>query len=257
MSSHVYDTAYVAISQLLNRRYNNPLGDSLFPLLTRLTAPRARPLRVLDVGCGRGHTTLYWARQGATVVGFDPAKSMLAEAQQLVDNAQLSHQVQLYPQSLRNFTTTQSFDLILVHDVLCYSDRRKADLRRLLAMAAPGALLSLSDYFAESDAPAVTALLAAWGIQMPQGFAAQSHELAQLGANLLWVGETTRQYRAHWADMRARISRERQLFIERAGAAGLAAFEHKIATIEAAVASRQFGHYWALLAAQDTEAVNA
>ena len=247
MGEAVYDASHVLISRLVGRQYNNPLGEAAFPVLRRLIGDSFAPPRVLDVGCGRGRTALWWARQGARVVAFDPSSAMLAEAQRLLEESALAGAVSLSCTDLAGFHPAESFDLAIVHDVLCYSGDRTSDLGRILSLCRPGGFVSVTDYFGDVGVTSVEAIVGAWGIRPTLGFSAYSELLSSLGGELLLLCDTTRQYGDHWASIKERVATERKSILAHVRADAIDRFEHQIGSIERALADRHFGHLWAII----------
>lgn len=247
MTDALYTDAHAAISRLIRRTYNNPLGEQVFPLLDRLLKPRSTP-SILDAGCGRGHAALWWARHDpqAHVVGFDPAPAMLAEGRAAAaDYADRLHFVQA---SFDSFASSSDFDLILAHDVLCYSPAWEADFQRLTTHLAPGGILSVSDYFMEPDAQTALVILDAWHIQKPAPFAERASFLQNLpGFRPLLHLDTTSVYAAHWRDMRTRVLARRTELVTAVGEVEVESYLARIDAILAAVAEGRYGHHWALL----------
>lgn len=257
MSSQIYDEAHVAISRLIGRQYNNPLGESAFPLLRRLLGATGKPTQVLDVGCGRGQTALWWARYGARVVAFDPSVAMLKEAEMLIKGAGFLDAVSFSCADIQTFRPDGEFDLIIVHDVLCYSDDRARDLSQLATFCGPRGLLSLSDYFGDIDAAEVKAIVSAWGIQNPLSFGQYRSLFNGLPLDILLIDDTTRRYAEHWCDIRRRIDGRRTQLVEGVGSAAVERLETQIKAIEEAIESRRFGHLWSIVEKRSKEVARA
>jgi len=255
VTGQVYDEGHVALHRWIGRAYNNPLGESAFPLLQRLLGLDG-PRQVLDAGCGRGGTALWWARHGARVVAFDPSLPMLAEAERRVGRAALSGSVALVRADLRTFRPDREFDLVVAHDVLCYSDHRARDLRRLAECCRAGGILSVSDYFGDGVEPTVRAVVAAWGIRPPLPFDRYARLLDRLPVAVLLMADTTRRYAEHWRGIRRRIETRRPRLVDRVGRSAVERLERQIRTIERAVESRRFGHLWLVLERQGREAAH-
>jgi SAM-dependent methyltransferase len=60
-------------------RYRPAPPDALAPLLCGYAAVE-RPALVVDLGCGTGLSTRYWAEKAERVLGIDPTEDMLAQA---------------------------------------------------------------------------------------------------------------------------------------------------------------------------------
>ncbi|NMC72148.1 MAG: class I SAM-dependent methyltransferase [Myxococcales bacterium] len=257
MREPIYDDAHVALSRRLGRLYNNPLGDRAFPLLRHLLGAGHAPPQVLDAGCGRGRTALWWAQHGARVTAFDPSPAMLREAEVLLRDAGLSDAVSLRCADIRGFQPDRPFDLVLLHDVLCYSDDQDRDLQHLAACCRPEGLLSLTDYFGEAGAPEVRDVASAWGIRPPPSFERHFRRLRELPVEILLLVDTTRQYAEHWLEIRRRVERERSRLVDEVGTAAVDRLDEQIGAIETAVQSRRFGHLWAIVERRRGEVAHA
>lgn len=75
-----------------------------------------RPLRVLDVGCGYGHTALELARHCASVVGIEPFESLAGHALQLQRSEQLAN-LEFRHQSIYDLPDRDRFDLVVLDNV--------------------------------------------------------------------------------------------------------------------------------------------
>ncbi|MGI5864463.1 MAG: class I SAM-dependent methyltransferase [Myxococcales bacterium] len=245
--SAIYDSAHVRISQIIGRRHNNPLGESPFGLLRRLIGHCAKP-RVLDLGCGRGATTLWWARDAnARVTAVDPSADMLEEARRLLATEGLESRVVLLQSDIDALPAGESFDLVLAHDVLCYLDDKPRALAKIARLLAPGGAFSVTDYHcgdAERASPAVVSL---WGIAPPPGFAAYRALFERAGLSPLLQCDTTRQYREHWAAIRSRIEERSAELVTAVGEEATRAFAERAGSILEAVAVGSIGHLWAVL----------
>jgi ubiquinone/menaquinone biosynthesis C-methylase UbiE len=70
----------------------------------------ARPLDILDLGCGTGILSLAYANKGHRVTGVDPALEMLRRAQRKVS----CHPVEWIQCASQNFSSDKRFDLIIM-----------------------------------------------------------------------------------------------------------------------------------------------
>src|SRR5436189_2826685 len=77
-----------------------------------------RPLRVLDIGAGLGHMSLWLAERGHDVTLAEPAAPMLEGARQrFADAAQTANFIQAPWQALPDILT-ERYDLVICHAVL-------------------------------------------------------------------------------------------------------------------------------------------
>lgn len=247
MVRELYDDTHVAICRLLDRRHNNPLEDAPWPLLERLLA-RERP-RVLDVGCGRGASSLAWARRGAQVVGIDPSDAMVAEARRNREIEGDGLDATFLVGRLEDLGLPGRFDLVLLHDVLCYVPDRAAALALALDRVRPGGVLSVTDYHGTPGLPSVEAVTTAWGIRAPVPFPDYETALASTGAHVLMATDTTRRYRTHWAALLDRLEHRRDGIEVQVGRPAVEAFAAQVGAILAAIDGGAFGHLWAVLEA--------
>lgn len=105
-----------------------------------------RPLRVLDIGAGLGHMSLWLAERGHDVTLAEPAEPMLEGARQrFAEAGQTATFIQAPWQDLLG-QLTESYDLVLCHAVLEWLAEPHAILPVLHQLTAPGGWLSLAFY---------------------------------------------------------------------------------------------------------------
>lgn len=105
-----------------------------------------RPLRVLDIGAGLGHMSLWLAQQGHQVTLVEPALSMLEAAQQRFSEAQ-SHATFVHA-DWQSFAqrTEETYDLVLCHAVLEWLAETERIITALHRLTATDGWLSLAFY---------------------------------------------------------------------------------------------------------------
>ena len=105
-----------------------------------------RPLRVLDIGAGLGHMSLWLAEQGHEVTLAEPAAPMLEGARQrFADAGQSATFIHAPWQDLLG-QLTEPYDLVLCHAVLEWLAEPHAILPVLHQLTLPGGWLSLAFY---------------------------------------------------------------------------------------------------------------
>ena len=105
-----------------------------------------RPLRVLDIGAGLGHMSLWLAERGHDVTLAEPAEPMLEGARQrFAEAGQTATFIQAPWQDLLG-QLTEPYDLVLCHAVLEWLAEPHAILPVLHQLTAPGGWLSLAFY---------------------------------------------------------------------------------------------------------------
>ena len=105
-----------------------------------------RPLRVLDIGAGLGHMSLWLAERGHDVTLAEPAASMLEGARQrFADAGQTANFIQAPWQALPDILT-ERYDLVICHAVLEWLDEPFTILPVLHQLTKPEGWLSLAFY---------------------------------------------------------------------------------------------------------------
>lgn len=105
-----------------------------------------RPLRVLDVGAGLGHMSLWLAQRGHQVTLAEPAEPMLEGARARFAAAGVEASFIQAPWQDLLGQLTEPYDLVLCHAVLEWLAEPHAILPVLHPLTAPGGWLSLAFY---------------------------------------------------------------------------------------------------------------
>ncbi|BCD84930.1 tRNA 5-carboxymethoxyuridine methyltransferase [Pseudomonas solani] len=105
-----------------------------------------RPLRVLDVGAGLGHVSLWLAQRGHQVTLAEPAEPMLEGARARFAAASVEATFIQAPWQDLLGQFTEPYDLVLCHAVLEWLAEPHAILPVLHQLTAPGGWLSLAFY---------------------------------------------------------------------------------------------------------------
>lgn len=114
---------------------HEPVNACAKALVRRLGAGKGR--RLLDVGCGNGADSLYFASQGFDVVATDFSESGIAALKRGTGQRDFSVQAMLHDTSKKFPFADGSFDVIYAHLSLHYFDDKTtrtvfAEMRRLL-----------------------------------------------------------------------------------------------------------------------------
>lgn len=109
--------------------------------LCQRLAPRSKPSRILDFGCGIGMATAYIAKvfPEAQVVGVDTSENALVRASREFGSSQISFQ------SIEALDRSEGFDLCYVNGVFHHIEpgNRAAAIRKIYAAMRPGGILAL------------------------------------------------------------------------------------------------------------------
>jgi len=111
-------------------RFRPPPPAILAPLLTGYLGGR-RPGRVVDIGCGTGLSTRFWANQAGEVIGVDPSPDMLQRARGATTQENVSY---LQATGERTGLPDACADIVVCANCLHWLDTRAAlpEFARLL-----------------------------------------------------------------------------------------------------------------------------
>lgn len=99
-------------------------------------------LRVLDVGCGYGHTSIELARQCHDVVGIEPSEALFQAAEENGRTAGLPN-LEFRHQGVYELRTQDYYDLIVLDNVLEHLPDQPVALAILSKALAPGGVMYL------------------------------------------------------------------------------------------------------------------
>lgn len=81
-------------------------------------APPARPMRLLDIGCGEGRNAVFFARNGYQVTAFDTSPKGVDKTKQLAADAGV--EVSAFVANINEFRLDEEFDVLFSTGVLQY-----------------------------------------------------------------------------------------------------------------------------------------
>ena len=100
-------------------------------------------LRLLDLGCGFGALSLFFAARGASVTGIEPIEARLEVGRSV--SAEHGLQVEFVPGFMEDLDLASSgFDLVVQNNSFCYivaREKRRAALRETARVLRPGGFL--------------------------------------------------------------------------------------------------------------------
>lgn len=119
-------------------------------LLRELALSVGEPLRgreVLDVGCGLGGGSLYWASaHGARVTAITIAPSHVPHVQRFASMAGVADRVTPMVCDAMEVPGTECFDMVVAVESSCYLARRQW-FRKLYSLLRPGGMVAIADCF--------------------------------------------------------------------------------------------------------------
>lgn len=114
-------------------------------ILATIASDLAKPvdeLDVLDIGCGYGHTALALAKKVRGIVGIEPCREPVVEAQRLQRQENASNVIFLH-HMIDDYQPDKRFDLIILDNVLEHLPDQEAALTRLEEWLKLGGVLYL------------------------------------------------------------------------------------------------------------------
>lgn len=97
----------------------------------------ARDLRVLDVGCGYGHTAVEMARRCVRVVGIEPSEPLYRYAERLKASRGVSN-VEFRQASVYDLDESECYDLVVLDNVLEHLADQALALKKISRCLKPG-----------------------------------------------------------------------------------------------------------------------
>lgn len=98
--------------------------------------------RVLDIGCGYGHTALELARRCGAVVGIEPNPALVREAKAAAASSGLDS-VEILHRNVGDMDAPASFDLAIMDNVLEHIEDQRQALHRMSALLTVGGVAFL------------------------------------------------------------------------------------------------------------------
>jgi tellurite methyltransferase len=80
--------------------------------------PPTKPLRLIDIGCGEGKDSVFFARCGYTVTAFDISDAGIEKTKRLADQAKVF--VDVFKANIWDFRLEQKYDILFSSGALHY-----------------------------------------------------------------------------------------------------------------------------------------
>lgn len=132
----------------------HPGGLALTDELAQLTQ-LAPEKRLLDVGCGRGASTIHLAEStGCEAVGLTLESDGVERGRQLAEATGVGGRVQFVQDDILHMDTVGGeFDVILMECVLSTLEQKPESLRQLYRITKPGGYIALTDVTVSAELP--------------------------------------------------------------------------------------------------------
>ena len=129
----------------INKPFSDPNCPSYFvelgAIFGLLPPP---PLRVLDIGCGTGWTSRFFARRGYQVLGVDICPEMIEAARTVNEREELPN-LEFQVCDYETMTHVAEFDIAVFYDALHHSVDEEAALRMAYQALKPGGICITSE----------------------------------------------------------------------------------------------------------------
>lgn len=146
--SKLAEQNYLAVTGEAGKEHNlgKPFSDiwcgmnlaSIGTIMTLLPDP---PARILDMGCGGGWTSVFFAKRGYEVVGQDIAQDMIDLANQNKANHGLGANLSFVCRDYEETKAESEFDAVLFYDCLHHADDERAALKTAYRALKPGGIV--------------------------------------------------------------------------------------------------------------------
>ncbi len=99
-----------------------------------------RPLKLLDIGCGEGRNSVFFARNGYDVTAFDLSKAGVEKTRRLADK--IGVKINVFKADVNDFRLEEEFDILFSTGVLHYipSELRKEILENYKKYTSPNGI---------------------------------------------------------------------------------------------------------------------
>jgi len=116
-------------------------GSNLASIGTIMTLLPDPPARILDMGCGAGWTSVFFAKRGYEVVGQDISQDMIDLANQNKTEQNVDARLSFVCRDYEETTAEEEFDAVVFFDCLHHSDDERAALASAFRALKPGGVV--------------------------------------------------------------------------------------------------------------------
>jgi SAM-dependent methyltransferase len=151
-------------------------GRNLIRVGTLFTLLPPPPARILDLGCGTGWTSRFFARAGYDVVGVDIAPEMIRLANKQKEAEGLTN-ISFLVSDYETLTFRDEFDAVVFFDSLHHAEKEQLAVQRAFAALKPGGMcLAVEPGYGHHDSDVARTAVAAHGVtekDMPPEYVVQ------------------------------------------------------------------------------------
>ena len=134
-----------AAAQALDKPFSDPdCGLYLMEIGAVMTLLPPPPARLLDVGCGTGWTSAFFARRGYRVTGVDIAPDMIAQAQRLKEREGLAN-LDFVVRDYEDMAFPEPFDSVVFYNSLHHAVDEALAVRAVYGALRPGGVCVTSE----------------------------------------------------------------------------------------------------------------
>ncbi|MCW2361399.1 MULTISPECIES: class I SAM-dependent methyltransferase [Sphingobium] len=126
----------------LNKPFSNgDCGLTLMSIGAVMSLMPAPPAQVLDLGCGGGWTSIFFAKRGYDVVGQDLAPDMIELAEEAKANQRVGEHLQFVVSDYESLTFQDKFDCAVFFDCLHHAEDEAAAIAKVFQALKPGGVM--------------------------------------------------------------------------------------------------------------------
>lgn len=149
---------------------NEDCGLTLCSIGTVMALMPPMPANILDLGCGGGWTSVFFARRGYDVVGQDIAPDMITLARRNAEINGVQHKVRFVLSDYEALNFVESFDCAIFFDSLHHADAPGLAIEcAFRALKSGGVLITHEPGEGHSSAP--------WSLQAMKEFGVNEHDM--------------------------------------------------------------------------------
>lgn len=256
----VYNDAFIIISDLIGREFNNPFDKSLLDNILKKEIINSKS-KVLDIGSGKGPICMYLARKvNAAYEGVELSTNMYKYAlKELAKDENKGLPIKYYNDDFLNLQLmNNTYDLLLGLDVFCYFENWDHLLARIFKILRSTGTLCFTTYFSTISTidlnnnystnlnninNQIKRVVDTWQIKVPQTVEWYVRKLQMYGFINVNITDSTDVYYSHWQEMQRRTLNKKDEISYQLGEEIYSKYISSIEVILRAVETKEYGHF--------------